>query len=277
MNRIIHVVVPLLLALVAPVSFGLIKVQTPVSKMYVGSSSVVVGKVSKVSAETGVIEAAATTLKGDGVGEAMKIKVDGLPEVLKGVKEGSPVVLLIGRRSASNAMSIGDAWVFPEQAPSSKSNFIVRRELDLKQSFPGTTAALAQVVAEIKGGKSPMLDEVSPDMFKGGVKQLGTIPAGATGIATRKGATSQIVVVTSPAGEKFYTVDSTGLKPAEPVSAVAAPKSPVERATATVFGNFGEEPDKTYAIVVKGEQITRESLDGKTPPAHSERLTGERL
>jgi hypothetical protein len=278
MNRIIHFAVPLLVALAAPVSFGLIKVQTPVSKMYAGSSSVVVGKVSKVNAETGVIEAAATTLKGDGVGEAMKIKVDGLPEVVKGVKEGSPVVLLIGRRSASNAMSIGDAWVFPEQAPSSKSNFIVRRELDLKQSFPGTTGALAQVVEEIKGGKSPMLDEVSPDMFKGGVKQLGTIPAGATGIATLKGAKSQLVVVTSPAGEKFYTVDNTGLKSAEPVTpATATPKSPVEGATATVFGNFGEEPDKTYAIVVKGEQITRESLDGKTPPADFVRLTGERV
>ena len=82
-------------------SYGLIKVQTPVSKMYSGSSSVVLGKVSKVNAETGVIEAAATTLKGDGVGEAIKVKVDNLPEVVKGVKEGSPLVLLIGRRSAS--------------------------------------------------------------------------------------------------------------------------------------------------------------------------------
>ena len=123
MNRFIHCIAPLLaVAFAAPWSFGLIKVQTPVSKMYSGSSSVVLGKVSKVNAETGVIEAAATTLKGDGVGEAIKVKVDNLPEVVKGVKEGSPLVLLIGRRSASSAMSLGDAWVFPEQAPSSKSN-----------------------------------------------------------------------------------------------------------------------------------------------------------
>jgi hypothetical protein len=60
-------------------------------------------------------------------------------------------------------------------------------------------------------------------------------------------------------------------------SAIAALKSPVEGATATVFGNFGEEPDKTYAIVVKGEQITRESLDGMTQPADFVRLTGERV
>jgi hypothetical protein len=121
-----------------------------------------------------------------------------------------------------------------------------------------------------------MLDAVSPNMFKGGMKPLGTIPAGATSIATMKATKGQVVVVSSPAGEKLYSVDSTGLKPTEPISATM-PKSPVERATATVFGNFGEEPDKTYAIVIKGEQITRESLDGKTPPADFVRLTGERV
>jgi hypothetical protein len=268
----------LVVGFVTPCCLGVFKLETPVSKLYAESTSVAVGKVINVNADSGVIEATATTLKGNGVGEAMKIKVDGLPEVVKRVKEGSPVVLLLGRRSASSVMSLGDAWVFPEAVPNLKSNFRVRKELDLKQAFPGTTGALARVLEEIKGGKSPMLDEVSPNMFKGGVKQLGTIPAGATGIATLKGAKSQMVVVTSPAGEKFFTVDSTGLKPTEPVSsAMAALKPPVEGATATVFGNFGEEPDKTYAIVVKGEQITRESLDGKTPPADFVRLTGERV
>src|SRR5258706_2859414 len=272
-------VLPLFLAiiLIQP-AFALIKVQTPVSKMYAGAVSVVVGKVTKISPETGVLEAAATTLKGDGVGEALKIKLENLPDVVKNAREGSPVVLLIGRRSASNALNLADTWLFPEPLPSGKSNFIVRKELDLKQSFPGTTSALTKAIEELKAGKSTMLDEISPDMFKGGVKELGSIPAGGAALYTIKpaGSKMQTIVLSTPAGPKFFTADPTRLKPAQTITD-DRPKSPVADSTATVFGNFGEEPDKLYAIVIKDDSITRYPLDGQGQPADFVRLTGERV
>lgn len=265
----------LLLALHSLPASALIKVQTPVSKMYAGSASVILGKVKSVDPASGVVEATATTLKGDGAGEAIKIKLDNLPDAVKNVKEGSPVVLLLGRRSASNALSLADTWLFPEPAGSSKSNYLVRKELDLKQSFPGTTAALARALEELKStGKSSMLEEASPDMFKGGTKDLGGVGAGATAVYTIKDGKAQTVVVVTAAGPKYFTADAAGLKPAAAVSA-ERPKSPVKDFPAAV-GNFGED-DKPYAIVVKEDNIYRQSLDGSGEPADFLRLTGERI
>jgi hypothetical protein len=264
------------IAAISPAAFALIKVQTPVSKMYAGAVSVIVGKVTKVSLDTGILEAVATTLKGDGVGEALKIKLENLPDVVKNAKEGSPLVLLIGRRSASNALNLADTWLFPEPLPSGKSNFIVRKELDLKQSFPGTTSALTKAVEELKAAKSTMLDEVSPDMFKGGVKELGSIPPGGVALQTLRptGSKTQTIVLATPAGPKFFTADPTGLKPAQPITDEGT-KSPA--ASAAAFGNFGEEPDKLYAIVIKDDNIYRYPLDGQGQPADFVRLTGERI
>ena len=45
--------------------------------------------------------------------------------------------------------------------------------------------------------------------------------------------------------------------------------------SAAALGNFGEEPDKIYALVVKDDNIYRYALDGNSPPADFVRLTGE--
>jgi hypothetical protein len=279
MMRPFRFFLPLLVtAILAQSAAALIKVKTPVSEMYSGAVSVVVGRVTRVSADTGVIEASAAALKGDGVGDTIKIKLENLPAVIKSVKEGSPVVLLIGRRASSNALNLADAWLFPEAAPSAKSNFVVRKELDLKQSFPGSTAALVRALEDLKAGKSTMLDEVAPGMFKGAVKEIDSVPAGGTALSTIKSASAktQTIVLTTPAGPKFFTADSTGLKPAQPVTD-DHPKSPVPDAIAAAFGNFGEEPDKLYAIVIKDDNIYRYPLDGQGQPADFLRLTGERV
>ncbi|MDB5322770.1 MAG: hypothetical protein JWN40_4401 [Phycisphaerales bacterium] len=279
MMRPFRFVLPLLVtAIFAQSAAALIKVKTPVSEMYSGAVSVVVGKVTRVSPDTGVIEASAAALKGDGVGDTVKIKLENLPAVIRSVKEGSPVVLLIGRRSSSNALNLADSWLFPEAAPSAKSNFVVRKELDLKQSFPGSTAALVRALEDLKAGKSTMLDEVTPGMFKGAVKEIGSVPAGGAALYTVRptGGKTQTIVLATPAGPKFFTADSTGLKPAQPVTD-DRPKSPVPDAIAAAFGNFGEEPDKLYALVIKDDNIYRYPLDGQAAPADFLRLTGERI
>jgi hypothetical protein len=168
-------------------------------------------------------------------------------------------------------------WLLPEPTANPQL-FAVHSERDLKQSYPGTTAALIKIVESKAANKYDMLDKVSPDMFKGDLKQLGSIPPGGTALATIKpaGAKNQTIVLTTPAGPKFFTADPTELKPAQPVTD-DRPKSPVSDAIATVFGNFGEESDKLYAIVIKDDSITRYALDGSSPPADFLRLTGERV
>ena len=264
----------------APSANAVFKVETPVSKLFNTSASVIVGKVTKVNAETGVVEASATTLKGEGVGETLKFKLDKFPDILRSTREGSSCVLLLGQRSASNVLHLADSWLFPTSG--AKASFVISSDLEsrFKQTFPGTTAALVAIIEDVKakGGKSSMIDEVSPDMFKGGVKQLGSIPAGGTALASIKpaGSKTQTIVLTTPAGPKFFSADATGLKPAQPVTEEHAQTS-VPTTVATVTGNFGEEPDKRYAIVIKEDSITRHALDNSSPPADFLRLTGERI
>jgi hypothetical protein len=160
----------------APVARGVIAAKTPPSAIYTASTAVVTAKVTKVSPETGILEATATTLTGQPFGDTLKIKLIDLPAILSVLKPDAPVVLFLGRRSSSNALHLADTWLFPEPVSGSKSNFVVKKDLqaNLRQSYPGTTAALVKLATALKagGGKSPMLNEVSPKVFHGGTKPL---------------------------------------------------------------------------------------------------------
>jgi hypothetical protein len=167
---------PLLTLLLTPLALptpALIAVKTPVSQMYAGSPTVIVGKITTFTPTTGILEATATTLKGDGVGDTIKLKLDNLPTLTQSIKPNQPLLLFLARRPANNALHLADTWLTPEPVPASKSNFVVRTEKDLRQSFPGTTTALAAVVADLKAGKNTMLDAAHPGLFKGGTKDLG--------------------------------------------------------------------------------------------------------
>jgi hypothetical protein len=304
------VVAFLALTLVAQSAFGVAKVTTPVSKLFDESASVLTGKVTKVSADTGVVEAAVTTLKGDGVGgDAIKVRVE-IPDVLKNVREGAPVVLLLGRRAASNTMHLGDTWLFPQPA-GGKTSFFVKSDLEknLKQSFPGSTAAVVSILQEIKTtGKSTVLDAAG-DVFKGEMKDLGKLDApGATGLVTlHLQGKPPTVFPTGKEDAKGFVVTAQGVTPAETplptpiidalaLSQLAHGLATLKKdgqlsvgatntklwpdaspATAAAFGNFGEEPDKIYALVIKDNNIYRYALEGSQPPADFYRLTGERI
>jgi hypothetical protein len=310
-------------AVFSPAAFAVIKVTNTVAKMYNEGSSIVVGKVTKVN-DNGMIEAAVTTLKGEGVGDTLKIvKIENLPDVSKSVKEGSPLVLIIARRASASALHLADHWLYPEFLPTAKSNLVVRKELNLAQSFPCATSGLAAAMQSLKEGKYAMLDAASPDMFKGEVKALGEIHApGANAVFTmRIGAKERpLVVARSKTGFEYFPVSASGVGIASvntpfdnqvPITdflawhygygeqasvrfaqlekngeLVVQPKGgKLTRiklwsdgsASAAAFGNFGEEPDRLYAIVVKDDNIYRYPLDGKGEPADFVRLTGERV
>jgi hypothetical protein len=319
MTTTTRLMLPLLL-LFAPHALGVAKVTTPVSKLFDDSACVIVGKVTKVTPDTGVVEATITTLKGEGVGgDSIKVKLE-LPDVLKNTKEGAPIVLLLGHRAASNTMHLADTWLFP-QSGGGKASFRVTSDLEknLKQSFPGSTAAVRKLLEEIKQrGKSTVLDAAG-DVFKGGTKPFGKVDtAGATALFTLK-RSGQAPVVLAATADTFKRFDLTpeGLKPGrrsidvKPNDLIAlsvfgpslltlkkngevsspqtsqtttAPTlkpaklwSDGSQATAAAFGNFGEDPDKVYALVVKDNNIYRYALDGSSPPTDFYRLTGERI
>jgi hypothetical protein len=224
----------ILVVLVSPSAHAIIAAKTPPSSMFAQSSAVVIGEITKMSAESGVVEVSATALSGQAPADVIKIRIEGPAEVLQLAKQGQPIVLLLGKRAASNALHLADTWLWPE--PAARGNFVVRKDKqsELRQSYPGTTTALVKIMQELKAGdgKYSMLDKTSPDMFKGGTKELGK---------------------------------------AEDL------KLP-ELAGRTVVGNFGEDPKRTVAIVLREEGVFRQTTDTPASPADDfTRLTGESI
>lgn len=292
---------------------GLVKAPTPVASFYATAQLVVVGKVTAVT-DAGNVTATARTLKGDAIGETLRLRVEGFPAVTKNLKEGSSVVLLVARKTA--ALSIDDQWLFPEAVGGAKNFYWVKTALGdaLRQSYPGTTSALVKAVDELAagGGKYSMCDEVSPDMFKGAVKDLGSVDVvGAMTMQTLREAKTQTVIAISPAKMKKFRIESGAMKATEttnsdwPISSLAAVATvdmngksvPVvlartgeltidgssakplwtgSTANTAAVGNFGED-GSVAAIVVTDDQVIRYSLDGTAPPADFVRLTGEKI
>jgi hypothetical protein len=319
----------MLLLLASPRAHAVFAAKTPPSSFYNSSKAVVTAKVTKISPDTGTIEAAATTVKGQPVGDTLKIKVVGLPKVLAAVKPNAPVVLFVGVRTASSALHLADTWLYPEAVPGSQGNFVVRsdREDSYRQSYPGTTAALVKLVDDLKAsnGKSPMLDSASARMFQGGTKDLGPLsapaPVDALFTAHLTADKHQYLLARTPHGFQPFDPTPAGLQPLKPDArrpkfpaippaniialtvvktgdnpALLALKNTGELllaqagaesantkhlwsdntpAHAAALGNFGEDPDQIYALVVKDDNIYRYPLDGSSPPADFVRLTGE--
>jgi hypothetical protein len=165
------------LALFAGQALAVFKAPNPPSSFYAGSQAVLVGKVVKVDAAGGRVDAAVIAVKGNAPGESVALKIQDHPELLKAVKPDSSLVLFIGQRSSSSRLHIGDGWYFPQPSGAGKMNFIVGEDMarTMRQSYPGTTAALVRIVEELKAknGKYSMLDEAHANMFKGGTKDLG--------------------------------------------------------------------------------------------------------
>ncbi|MEZ0265773.1 MAG: FG-GAP repeat domain-containing protein [Phycisphaerae bacterium] len=258
-------------SLLAPPARAVIKAPTPPNSLYEFSQVVVSGTVTKFAADTGNLEATATTLKGTPVGEVVRFKLENLPAVAARIKPGDPLVLFVARAEKNAALHIADTWLLPQRK--GPALFAVSTERDLRQSYPGTTAALARLVAAVKDGKYDMLNEVHPDNFKGGLKDLGKLDApGATALrAVHLPDRSTVLVAISPTGVKAFTVARDGsISPAD-----ATKLDPAVLATdAPVVGAFADE-GKPAAFAVRDGMLILEPQGGA--PLDFTRLTGERL
>lgn len=293
---------------------GLVKAPTPVSDFWGTARHIVVGKITSIS-DTGNVVASATMVKGESIGDVVRLRVE-LPELVKQLKQGDPIVLLLARRE--RYLHVADGWYLPVApegtVPPNLFRVAQSAAANLQQSYPGRTATLVRLIEELKAndGKYSMLNAVSPDMFKGGVKDLGAVDAvGAMTLQTLRDAKTQTVIALSSAKMRKFAIESGALKATEaaksqwPVSSLAAvatvemngkrvpvilsrtgeltvdgtPAKPLwtgATANTAAIGNFGED-GSAAAIVITDDQVMRYSLDGSAPPADFVRLTGEKI
>jgi ribosomal protein L35AE/L33A len=168
----------------APPAAAVIKLNITVAGVYQGSKAVVTGTVAGVNAENGVIEIKVTeTLKGKSLGERLRVQI-AAPDLLKTewinkVAAGAPMVLFLADLKAGGtaAIHLADTWLLANGAPNSNMQVwrVVQINEPTKQSFPGRTAALLRLLADLKNGKNTILDKFEQKVLAGGMRKLANL------------------------------------------------------------------------------------------------------
>ena len=86
------------------------------------------------------------------------------------VSVGSPIVIMLGRRNA--LVHLLDQWWTAKS--SDKRLALSSASKTMRKGFPGRTAALAEVFKAIAAGRQGTIDGMQHELFKGGVRNLGT-------------------------------------------------------------------------------------------------------
>ncbi len=166
-----------LLLLLAGPAGAVIKVDLPVSGkrgMWEVSASVVTGKVTAVNADARVAEVAVQqTLKGDSLGEQLRVQVISPAELIAQVKAGQSVVLMTSSaRAGMGVLHLADTWLLAQRAGQTNIWRVVKQfGPEYAQAFPGRTDALADLLAQLAKGKYPLLDAMAPNYF-GNVRKI---------------------------------------------------------------------------------------------------------
>jgi hypothetical protein len=178
-RRRLHVVSLLVLALLIRTAsvHAVIRVDLPVSKIYRTAKGVVLGEVTSVNAENRVAEIKVVeTLKGEPAGERLRVQVMSPEEVFKEIAAGQPVALFVGEGvgQPTAIVHVADRWLEAQGVPGARVPVwrVVKRREDIARSFPGRTAALVCLVRELKDGRSSIVDELRPEAFGGGAREL---------------------------------------------------------------------------------------------------------
>jgi hypothetical protein len=158
---------------------AVIKVDFPVTMIYEASKTVVVGTVAAINPANGVVTAKVTdTAKGDPYGDTYRAQIVALPAILAQVAAGQPIVLFQAKdKNGTIALiHLADTWLMAELiANATPPAWRITQIHDAKQTYPGRTVALAQLVAEMKAGKPSLLNKAEPGALRGPIKLLATL------------------------------------------------------------------------------------------------------
>jgi hypothetical protein len=242
---------------------AVIKVDMPVSTVYRTAMRVIVGSVTQVNAANRVVDGKIEeALKGPAGAESFHVQIVQPEALIRQVTPGQPVVIFVGRSIAGQpapvSIHIADTWLLAQdidKAPNAWRS--VQVKADQKKSFPGTTAALVQIVKELKAsGKTTLLDVFEAKIFHGGVKPLGKLPVSeATSLlaADVNGDGKLELIVGSASGTKVFAGGANG------------------------FAEASVDPAKVSAIVAASAAAAKLAGLDKDLSGNIERLTGEGL
>lgn len=167
-------------ALAALPARAVIKVDLPVSKIYGASKAVVVGTITALNPGNCVADVKVDeVLKGQAVGDKLRIQVSTPPGLFGAVAVGQPVVLFGGEDAGKSigVVHLADTWLLAEGigGPPAAAWRVVQTKPDATASFPGSTRGLVALVRDVKAGKVPAKEEY-PDPFLGGVAEVAKLP-----------------------------------------------------------------------------------------------------
>ncbi|MCX5684979.1 MAG: VCBS repeat-containing protein, partial [Planctomycetota bacterium] len=199
---------------------AVIEIKMPVSRIYDTAKAVAVGTITGASAETGVAEVkVAETLKGDPLGDRVRVQIVAPEELMSKIAAGQPVVFFIARASKGLAViHIADAWLHAQLV--SDSNPPVWRTVqafDGKGAFPGRTATLVRLVGDMKAGRADFLNKAETEYFRGGVKELAKLGVRKPTLllaADFSGDKKPDLVVAAPDGVKLFIATAAGYEDA---------------------------------------------------------------
>jgi ribosomal protein L35AE/L33A len=165
-----------LLAVATPAA-AVIGIDVTVAKVYQGSKIVVIGTVTDVNADSGVIDVKLDEpLKGKSLGERIRLKVVKPAELIKQVAVGQPMVLLITTPtgSGSEAVHLADTPLLTSAiAGSNMQTWQIKGVHEaMPRTFPGRTAALVRLLADLKAGKNTILDKWDQTPYSGPMRKL---------------------------------------------------------------------------------------------------------
>src|SRR5215207_2511139 len=162
---------------------GVVAAKSKLSTFYAQSRFVATGKVA--AANGNVVDVnSVEVLKGVPPKVAgMKVKVEQPADLAGRLKAGDAVVVF--DQEALCLVHAGDTWLVAKAAARGPNPaFVAQGPHPERELFPGRTAGLAAAVAEIKAGKSTLLNEFHQDIFSGGVKEVGkTLPNASFAVA----------------------------------------------------------------------------------------------
>lgn len=299
----------ILLAGFAPAAMGLIKIDAPISRSYAASPRVIVAEVSTITAANRLVDARVLqTLKGDDPGERVRLQVAQPADLFERIRPGGKLVIFVGLRAST--IHIADTWSIAQMRPemSPPTWQISAEAMPLRRSFPGTTDALVRLVADLKAGRSTLIDQIDETFFAGKPAVLGKMQIDAEPLGRASGALADgsmllesgrlfcgadvqamaamkqagvsgakvLAVLSQEAGRCTALLQSGELLRIADGAVERVQLLPPEGALeSAALGRFGED-DQLCALVVREEGVFRYSLGAGQAPADFQRLTGER-
>ena len=161
----------------SPSAQAIIRVDVRISAIYDVAKLVMVGKVARVDQATRTVRVDVVEVcKGDLADRSVTLLLGGIGDYIRLVEQDQPVVIFNGVRGAT--IHLADNYLAAESlSGSNPPTWKVTRKNPIQTRFPGRTAAVVKVVAELKANHSTLVNAIEHTVWRGGIESLGKVLA----------------------------------------------------------------------------------------------------